>query len=58
MNPHSLKNSFYDRVVPSFNFSRSISETPLLILLASFFGVTANQRSSKNFFLIFLRLNN
>lgn len=45
MNPHGLKNSYYDRVVPNLNFSRSIKELPLLSLLASFFGVTVNQRS-------------
>lgn len=45
MNPHGLKNSYYDRVVPSFNFSRSIDELPIISLLASYFEVTANQRS-------------
>jgi hypothetical protein len=45
MDPHSLKENYYDRVVPSFNFSRSIVEQPIISLLASYFGVTANQRS-------------
>lgn len=45
MDPHGLKNSYYDRVVPSFNFSRSIVELSIISLLASYFGVTANQRS-------------
>ena len=45
LNPHGLKNSYYYRVVPSFNFSRNIVELPLLTLLASYFGVTVNQRS-------------
>jgi len=35
-----LKNSYYDRVVPSFNFSRSIAELPIITLLASYFEVT------------------
>jgi len=42
MNPHGLKNSYYDRVVPSFNFSRSIIELPIITLLASYFGVTVH----------------
>lgn len=33
LNPHGLKNSYYYRVVPSFNFSRNIAELPLLTLL-------------------------
>lgn len=45
MNPHGLKNSYYDRVVPSFNFSRSIIELPIITLLASYFEVTYNLRS-------------
>lgn len=44
-NPHGLKNSYYDRVVPSFNFSRSIAELPIITLLASYFEVTLNLRS-------------
>ena len=44
-NPHGLKNSYYDRVVPSFNFSRSIAELPIITLLASYFEVTPNLRS-------------
>lgn len=40
MDPHGLKNSYYDRVVPSFNFSRSIAELPIITLLASYFEVT------------------
>ena len=31
-----------DRVVPSFNFSRSIIELPIITLLASYFGVTVH----------------
>ena len=45
LDPHGIKNSYYYRVVPSFNFSRSITELSLLTLLASYFGVTINQRS-------------
>ena len=45
MNPHGLKDSYYDRVVPSFNFSRSLKELPITTLLASYFEVTVNQRS-------------
>jgi hypothetical protein len=35
MNPHGLKNFYYDRVVPSFSFSRSIVELSILNLLRS-----------------------
>lgn len=45
MDPHGFKNSYYDRVVPSFNFSRSTGELPIISLLASYFEATANQRS-------------
>jgi hypothetical protein len=48
LNPHCCrrhKNSYYDRVVPSFNFSRSIAELPIITLLASYFEVTPNLRS-------------
>jgi len=31
--------------VPSFSFSRSIDELPIISLLASYFEATANQRS-------------
>jgi hypothetical protein len=37
MNPHGLKNFYYDRVVPSFSFSRSIVELSILNLQASYF---------------------
>lgn len=43
--PHGLKNSYYDRVIPSFNFSRNIKELPILSLIASYFSVKANTRS-------------
>ena len=45
MDPHGFKNSYYDRVVPNFNFSRSIVELPIISLLASYFEATANRRS-------------
>lgn len=45
MSPHGFKNSYYDRVVPRFSFSRSIIELPLTTLLASYFEVTPSQRS-------------
>jgi len=45
MDPHGLKKSYYDRVVPSFNFSRNIVELPTISLLASYFEATVNQRS-------------
>ena len=45
MDPHTLRVSYYDRVVPSFNFSRNIKELPLISLLASYFEVTAHPRS-------------
>jgi hypothetical protein len=45
MNPHGLKESYYDRVVPSFSFSRNKAELPIMTLLASYFGVTPNLRS-------------
>jgi len=44
LNPHGLKNYYYDRVVPSFNFSRSTVELPIISVLASYFEATANQR--------------
>jgi hypothetical protein len=46
MDPHGLKNSYYDRVVPEFNFSRNIAELPIMTLLASYFGVSPNIRSN------------
>lgn len=45
LDPHGLRNSYYDRIVPSFNFSRSTQEFPIISLLASYFEATANQRS-------------
>lgn len=45
LDPHTLRVSYYDRVVPSFNFSRNIKELPLISLLASYFEVTAHPRS-------------
>lgn len=45
MNPHGFNIAYYDRVVPSFSFSRDIKELPIITLLASYFGVTPNLRS-------------
>lgn len=42
------KLEIYDRVVPEFNFSRTISEKPLLDLLASYFDVKAAIRRSED----------
>lgn len=47
VNPHGWKNTYYNRVVPSFNFSRTIEELPLMELIASYFNVTPNIRSNK-----------
>jgi hypothetical protein len=46
MNPHGLKESYYNRVVPSFNFSRNIEELFIMELLASCFDVTPCIRSN------------
>lgn len=40
-----MKNSYYDRVVPTFNFSRDISEYPIINLLALYFEGTVFKRS-------------
>lgn len=45
MDPQGLRNFYYDRVVPSFNFSRSIDELSIISLLASYFEATVHQRS-------------
>lgn len=46
VNPHGLKESYYNRVVPSFNFSRNIEELFLMELLASYSEVIPNIRSN------------
>lgn len=47
INPHGWKNTYYNRVVPSFNFSLRIEELPLMELIASYFNVTPSIRSNK-----------
>jgi hypothetical protein len=47
VNPHGLKESYYNRVVPSFNFSRNIEELALMESIGSYFNVTPNIRSNK-----------
>jgi len=44
--PHGFKESYYNRVVPSFNFSRKKEELILMELLSSYFSVTPNIRSN------------
>jgi hypothetical protein len=48
LNPHGWKKSYYNRVVPSFNFSRSIKEYMFMEILASYFNVTLNIRSDNS----------
>jgi len=46
VDPHGFKESYYNRVVPSFNFSRKKEELMLMELLSSYFSVTPNIRSN------------
>jgi hypothetical protein len=47
VNPHGWKNTYYNRVVTSFNFSRTIEELPLMELIAYYFNVIPNIRSNE-----------
>lgn len=48
VNPHGLKESYYNRVVPSFNFSWKKEEFMVMGLLSSCFSVTPNIRSDES----------
>jgi len=45
-NPHGFKQSIYNRIVPSFNFSRNIEELPLMECIANYFNVSPKIRSN------------
>jgi LAGLIDADG endonuclease len=48
LSPYGWKKFYYNRVVSSFNFSRSIKEYMLMEVLASYFNVTLNIRSDNS----------
>jgi len=45
-NPHGFGQSLYNRIVPSFNFSRNIEELPLMECIANYFNASPKIRSN------------
>jgi len=45
-NPHGFKQSIYNRIVPSFNFSRNIEEIAIMECIANYFNISPKIRSN------------